>query len=84
MLVKDETVGCISSKISKKKLSTPHSVSMIDLDGDCMSDLFLTITDKNTGKSYYEIYHRREYEDNDDSEISQEMDIPGIHSFCLI
>lgn len=62
MLIKDETVGCISSKIKGKKLSIPHSVSMIDLDGDCMSDLFLTVTDVSNGKSYYEIYHRREYE----------------------
>jgi len=24
------------------KLSTPHSVSYVDLNGDCLSDLFLT------------------------------------------
>jgi hypothetical protein len=34
---------------------------MIDFDGDCLSDLFMTVTDSTTGKSYYEIYLRREY-----------------------
>ena len=45
MLVLDETEGCLQKKIGKRKLSTPHSTSMIDIDGDCMSDLFLTVTD---------------------------------------
>lgn len=43
MLVQDETVGCISKTIPSAILSTPHSASMIDLDGDCISDLFLTV-----------------------------------------
>ena len=62
MTVLDETEGCLQRKITKKKLSTPHSTSLLDLDGDCMSDLFITVTDTSTGKSYYEIYHRREKE----------------------
>jgi len=33
---------------------------MIDLDGDCLSDLFLTVKDVSTGSYYYEIYLRRE------------------------
>ena len=60
MLVQDETEGCLQRKTGIKKLSTPHSTSLIDLDGDCMSDLFMTVTDQLTGKSFYEIYLRRE------------------------
>jgi hypothetical protein len=45
MLVQDETEGCLSRKTGTKKLSQPHSTSLIDLDGDCMSDLFMTVTD---------------------------------------
>lgn len=45
MLVTDETEGCISKKLNKKKLSMPHSTSMVDFDGDCLSDLFITVTD---------------------------------------
>ena len=60
MLVTDETEGCLQRKSGKRKLSNPHSSSMIDFDGDCLSDLFLTVTDQATGKSYYEIYLRRE------------------------
>lgn len=58
MLVTDETEGCISRTLPKATLSQPHSSSMIDLDGDCISDLFLTVTDGYT--TYYEIYLRRE------------------------
>lgn len=45
MLVQDETEGCLQRKSGKKKLSQPHSTTLIDLDGDCMSDLFITVTD---------------------------------------
>jgi hypothetical protein len=49
MLVKDETEGCMSKTLPKQKLTTPHSASLIDLDGDCLSDLFLTVEDPSTG-----------------------------------
>jgi hypothetical protein len=49
MLVRDETEGCISKSLAKQKLTTPHSASLIDLDGDCLSDLFLTVEDPSTG-----------------------------------
>jgi hypothetical protein len=62
LLVTDETEGCLVRKSGKRKLSNPHSTSLIDFDGDCMSDLFITTTDAATGKSYYEIYLRREKE----------------------
>lgn len=70
LLVTDETEGCLQrrSGSGKRRLSTPHSTSLIDLDGDCLSDLFLTVTDQQTGKSYYEIYHRREKEYQDADE----------------
>ena len=29
--------------IENPVLTTPHSVSMVDFDGDCLSDLFLTV-----------------------------------------
>jgi hypothetical protein len=45
MLDNDETDGCLQRKAGKRKLSTPHSTSLIDFDGDCLSDLFLTVTD---------------------------------------
>lgn len=38
----------------------PHSAALIDFDGDCMADLFVTVQDLTTGKKYYEIYLRRE------------------------
>jgi len=56
MLVLDETEGCLQRKIGKKKLTSPHSTTLIDFDGDCLSDLFITVTDIASGKSYYEIY----------------------------
>ncbi len=68
LLVTDETEGCISKKLTKKKLSMPHSTSMVDFDGDCLSDLFITVTDQVTGKTFYEIYLRREKEYEDEKE----------------
>ena len=52
--------GCIQKTIENKRLTVPHSSALIDFDGDCMSDLFVTIQDLTTGKKYYEIYLRRE------------------------
>jgi hypothetical protein len=60
MLVTDETEGCISRTLPHASLSQPHSSSLIDLDGDCVSDLFLTVYDHNSTKTFYEIYLRRE------------------------
>ena len=42
-LMVDKECGGITSMIEEPELTTPHSVSMIDFDGDCMSDLFLTV-----------------------------------------
>jgi len=69
MLLQDPTVGCLARGGKKSRiLSTPHSASLIDLDGDCMSDLFLTVYDPTSGRNYYEIYIRREKEEEADSE----------------
>ncbi len=41
---------------SSSPLSTPHSAAFLDLDGDCMADLFLTKT--NGALQTYEIYNQ--------------------------
>jgi hypothetical protein len=62
MLTTDETEGCLQTTGHQRKLSVPHTAAMIDFDGDCLSDLFVTVTDALTGRNYYEIYLRREQE----------------------
>ena len=57
----DSETGCITP-FSSKALSTPHSSAMVDFDGDCMVDLFVTI--QSGGRTYYETYLRREKGDN--------------------
>ena len=37
-------------------ISSPHSNSFVDLNGDCIPDIFLTRIDEKTGEIYYEIY----------------------------
>ena len=49
LLVTDQTEGCMQTTQKYSRLTTPHSVTQIDFDGDCISDLFLTIEDKTTG-----------------------------------
>ena len=57
----DEDCGGLTSAIDNPMLTTPHSVSMPDFDGDCMSDLFITIQDEqDPTRKIYEIYIRRE------------------------
>lgn len=53
--------------------------------------MFLTVIDSSTGKSYYEIYHRREQETfiTEDEQSSantttEPVSIKGLNSFCLI
>jgi hypothetical protein len=60
---------------------------MIDLDGDCLSDLFITVLDKTTGINYYEIYLRREKAtliDLTDNEPVNNTTFSGMNSFCLV
>lgn len=62
------------SQIKEPMLTTPHSVSMIDFDGDCMSDLFMTVQNAEGTKKFYEIYIRQEKPSHQS----------GINSFCLM
>ena len=63
----------IKSKIDAPMLTTPHSVSMVDFDGDCMADLFITIEDENDpSKKHYELYLRQERKMNSEA-ISKEL-----------
>lgn len=57
----DPDCGGAKSRIDSPELTTPHSVSMVDFDGDCLSDLFMTVQEQdNPSKKFYEIYLRRE------------------------
>lgn len=40
-------------------ISTPHSNTYVDLNGDCIPDIFLTRIDKNTQELYYEVYTQK-------------------------
>ena len=51
---------CITRGLSSARLTSPHSAALIDIDGDCMSDLFLTVEDSSSGRKFYEIWLRRE------------------------
>lgn len=53
--------------------------------------MFLTVVDSSTGKTYYEIYHRREQEtSSSDDELTltnssaDSTPLKGLNSFCLI
>ena len=35
--------GCIGHSLENKRLTVPHSAALIDFDGDCLADLFLTV-----------------------------------------
>ena len=57
----NEDCGGLTSPIENPILTTPHTISRPDFDGDCIADLFLTVKDENDpSKKYYEIYIRRE------------------------
>ena len=43
LLVRDEEEGCISKTIENKRLTVPHSTALVDFDGDCLADLFVTV-----------------------------------------
>lgn len=60
MLVRDPKEGCTRKPLENKRLTVPHSIALIDIDGDCMADLFMTVMDLTTGKKFYEILLRRE------------------------
>ena len=64
LLVRSSDEGCINKTLESKRLTVPHSVALVDFDGDCMADLFTTVQDLSTGKKYYEIYLRREFSES--------------------
>lgn len=65
-------------------LSSPHSVSMVDFDGDCMADLFLTLQEADDpDKKYFEIYLRRERKPSTSETGNAKLTIPGTGSLCL-
>ena len=62
MIDKQSCAGSPASSLVNPVLSAPHSVSMVDFDGDCMADLFLTLEEAgDPEKKYTEIYLRREH-----------------------
>jgi hypothetical protein len=79
---------------TQRRLSIPHTAAQIDFDGDCLSDLFLTVVDLATGKTYYEIFLRREKEQAIvamDDEVQQpngstngDGQFKGLNSLCLV
>mmetsp|Transcript_29304 Transcript_29304/g.44140 ORF Transcript_29304/g.44140 Transcript_29304/m.44140 type:complete len:183 (+) Transcript_29304:556-1104(+) len=72
----DKNCGGKASPVENPELTTPHSISMVDFDGDCMSDLFMTVQDgSNPSKKYYEIYLRRQ--------VPPTAKANGLNSFCL-
>ena len=71
----DAESACITP-FSSKALSTPHSTAMVDFDGDCMVDLFVTV--QSGGRTYYETYIRRERGDNVElDEATSQKHTPG-------
>jgi hypothetical protein len=80
------------NQATSRKLSIPHTAALIDFDGDCLSDLFLTVVDIQTGKTYYEIYLRREKEEpdtlnDDENTVMNETasgQFKGLNSLCLV
>jgi len=38
-----EKEGCIGKPIENKRMTVPHSTALVDFDGDCMADLFVTV-----------------------------------------
>lgn len=83
----DEDCGGLTSQIENPLLSTPHSVAMPDFDGDCMSDLFITVEDEKDGSNKaYEIYIRREQNisQTDSSGMIKTPSSNFQNSFCLV
>ena len=84
MIDQDTCQGGPKSPLVNPILSTPQSVSMVDFDGDCMSDLFLTLQEADDpDKKYFEIYLRRERKTGVNETSRAKSTIPGTGSLCL-
>mmetsp|Transcript_1471 Transcript_1471/g.987 ORF Transcript_1471/g.987 Transcript_1471/m.987 type:complete len:294 (-) Transcript_1471:919-1800(-) len=57
-------------------MSIPHSSSILDFDGDCQPDLFLTKQRQNTSEYYYEIYSHRLVDYRSQYCLVQSEDLP--------
>ena len=70
-------------------MTSPHSTTLVDLDGDCISDLFMTVQDKHTGEQFYEIYLRRERAaslavEGEGTNKADKNGLKGLNSYCLV
>ena len=82
-LMVDPDCGGVQSMVDSPELTTPHSAAMLDFDGDCMADLFLTVQDgDNPSKKYYEVYLRREQHQKADTLYKPATN--GLKSLCLV
>lgn len=50
-----EDANCLDFD-GRDEISSPHSNTFVDLNGDCVPDIFLTRIDQSTGEVYYELY----------------------------
>lgn len=76
LIKNSEDQRCIDPK-PEDVFSLPHSNAFVDLDGDCMPDIFLqrtNINSQNNKRNYYEIYTQKLVTMNN-QEVSK---------FCLI
>lgn len=80
----DDDCNGLTSPVENPMLTTPHSVSRPDFDGDCMADLFITIQDQNDpNRKYYEIYIRREENNTDSYGYTKSPSSNNQNGFCL-
>ena len=55
LLPKSVNSDCLDFN-NEDEISSPHSNTFVDLNGDCIPDIFLTRIEKSTGQLYYEVY----------------------------
>ncbi|ORX98916.1 integrin alpha N-terminal domain-containing protein [Basidiobolus meristosporus CBS 931.73] len=56
------------------KISNPHSNAFIDLDGDCLADLFITCKDTDSSPVHFQIWTNNK---NGQFKLGQEGDLPN-------
>ena len=55
LLPKSVNSDCLDFN-DEDEISSPHSNTFVDLNDDCIPDIFLTRIEKSTGQLYYEVY----------------------------
>jgi hypothetical protein len=75
IMTKEDNPGCLQPSPTDI-LSSPHSNSFVDFDGDCIPDLFLQKTKKQIvdGKTLYSVYY----------EIYIQKALNDSNRFCLL